>query len=242
MRLALISDIHGNLTALQAVFADIDQQDVDAVHCLGDIIGYGPEPTACLELVTRRCKVKLLGNHEYVVMGLESTEQMNRVARKAAEWTISQLGEREISMLADFDMEHRFDRYMLVHASPHEPESWHYVLTIAEARKAFAAMETDLCFVGHTHIPMVFRCEDDGTIRQQDGHDFTAQNDMKYLVNIGSVGQPRDDDPRSSYVLLDTESAAVRFRRVEYDVTATQEKMVEVDMPRMLIDRLAVGR
>jgi len=242
MRLALISDIHGNLTALEAVFADIDRQKVDTVHCLGDIIGYGPDPVACLELVMQRCTIKLLGNHEYAVMGLESLEQMNRAARKAAEWTTAQLGEREISMLADFDMEHTFDRYTLVHASPHEPDRWHYVLGIGEAKMSFAALRTDLCFVGHTHIPIVFLHASDGTIRQQMGHDFIAQSETQYLINIGSVGQPRDDDPRSSYVIVDTETAEIVYRRIAYDVEKTQKKMLEADMPQMLIERLAVGR
>ena len=243
MRLALISDIHGNLTALEAVLADIDSQQVETIHCLGDVIGYGPEPAACIELVEKRCTVKLLGNHEYVVMGLESLSQMNQAARKSAEWTCNQVGDREISLLAEYEMEHVIDdRYTLVHASPCEPEQWPYLLTISEVRAAFAAMQTPICFFGHTHLPTVFSLETDGTIRQRTPEVFTPEPDRRYLINVGSVGQPRDNDSRACYVILDTESGRVEYRRVEYDIAQTQDKMRQAEMPRMLIERLAVGR
>lgn len=242
MRLALISDIHANLAAFEAVLADIDKQKVKKIHSLGDVIGYGPEPVECLELVEERCSIKLMGNHEYVVMGLESLSQMNETARKSAEWTISQLGGRGISILADYDMLQTVDHLTLVHASPLDPEHWHYILTLEEAKLAFNSLKTQICLHGHTHLPMVFTLEPDGTIRQKSGMDFEPKKNNKYLVNVGSVGQPRDSDPRASYAIFDTDSGKVSFRRVEYDVQSTQNKMMSAEMPRMLIDRLAVGR
>ena len=242
MKLALISDIHGNLEALTAVLEDIGRQSVDHVHCLGDVIGYGSDPVACLNLVNKNCSIKLMGNHEYVVLGLESMEYYTYVAQTAAEWTRQQLSDYELSFLRDFEMERTLDNLHLVHASPFEPNQWHYILSPEEAAWAFEHLKGNICFHGHSHIPLVFSEAPDSTPRQKTGHSFLPSRENRYLINIGSVGQPRDNDPRACYVTFDTLEYAVSYHRVEYDVKTTQHKMAQAQLPEMLISRLSFGR
>lgn len=242
MKFALISDIHGNLQALEAVLADCAKQKVEAVHCLGDVVGYGGDPGPCLELVDKSCTIKLLGNHEYAAMGKLSTEVMNQVARTSLQWTREQLTDRHFGIMAEFAIDATRDNLYFVHASPCEPEKWRYVLTAWEATKAFDALKSPICFVGHTHLPMIFSERPDRSIRQQVGHDIEPDPDNRYIINIGSVGQPRDNDPRACYVVFDTAEQALSYRRIEYNLALAQQKMTEAHLPQMLIDRLQAGR
>ncbi|MBD3258814.1 metallophosphoesterase [candidate division GN15 bacterium] len=242
MKIALISDIHGNLEALEAVFADIDGQGVDDVCCLGDVVGYGSDPAACLTLVIERCTVTLMGNHEYAVLGLVDAEEMNDAAQRSLAWTAENLSDKERSLITDLPLTHEIEDALLVHASPHDPVDWHYVLTRSEAARAFEDLQQRLCFFGHTHVPMIFSQSDDGSIRSRMGHDFDPDEDARYLVNVGSVGQPRDDDPRAGYVIYDSTELAISYHRVEYDIQKTQAKMSEHKLPKMLIERLEFGR
>lgn len=242
MHLALISDIHANLEALEAVLSNIEKQSVDQVHCLGDVIGYGCDPVACIELVEATCRTKLIGNHEYVALGLITTGNMNPMARKSMEWTSSQLSDKEISCLADYSMDAVVEGLRLVHSSPFEPDSWHYILSEEEARLGFDHFEEAIGCIGHTHLPLIFSQGNDGTVRQKIGHDFDPDEEFRYLINIGSVGQPRDNDPRSSYVTINTDEMSVNYHRVEYDIKKAQAKMARAELPTMLIERLEVGR
>ncbi len=242
MIIAVISDIHANLEALEAVLKDCDTRKVDAVYCLGDVVGYGSDPGPCLELVDKRCEVKLLGNHEYAALGLLPTQLLNQVARSSLAWTQNQLNDRHFSIIAEFTLDADYDVLHFVHASPFEPEKWHYVLTEPEARAAFGKLEGHICFIGHSHLPLIFAENPDGSIRQQVGHDFQPDEECRYLVNVGAVGQPRDNDPRACYVTFDTNEVEVQYHRLEYDVARTRAKMAEAKLPQMLIDRLEVGR
>jgi len=242
MKLALISDIHSNLEALESVLADIETQKVDKICCLGDVIGYGSDPIACLELVEKHCDIKLMGNHEFGVLGLLPLDSLNQYARHSMEWTTQQLTDREVSMIAEYDLEAECEGVHLVHASPFEPDRWHYILSVHEAEAGFGDMEQKLTFFGHTHLPMIFSRATDGKIRGQAGHSFDPDEDIRYLVNVGSVGQPRDNDPRACYVIYDSSEATVTYHRVTYDVKAAQTKMTVAELPSMLIERLSVGR
>lgn len=242
MRTALISDIHGNLEALQAVLDDIASQQVDQICSLGDVIGYGCDPVACLHLVAERCRIKLMGNHEYAAIGVLPPDAMNLNARQSILWTQSHLTDRELSLIAGFKMTAELDNVLLVHASPFEPDEWHYVLSPNDAAEAFRQVDHRLIFCGHTHLPVIYCRPPVGKIRTVGAHDFDPDEESRYLVNIGSVGQPRDNDPRASYVIYDGAEQAVAFRRVQYDIQATQAKMCRAEMPQMLIDRLQVGR
>lgn len=242
MRHALISDIHANLEALEAVLRDIETQRVDSVHCLGDIIGYGSDPLPCLELVRHHCDTLLLGNHEHAALGHLDQEHLNPVAQISLTWTQGQLNDRAFSIIADCVMDRSMDTFRMVHSSPAQPVEWHYILTVGEADAAFRNFKEQICFVGHTHLPMIFTESTDGAHRRKVGYDFEPDEESRYIVNIGSVGQPRDNDPRSSYVVFDTEQQEINYRRVTYDIQRTQQKMQQAKLPAMLIDRLAAGR
>lgn len=242
MKVALISDIHANLEALEAVLGDIESQKADRVVCLGDVVGYGSDPIACLDLVAKTCDIRLLGNHEYGVLGLLSLDALNTYARHSMDWTTQRLTDREVAMIAEYDLEADCEGCRLVHASPFEPDRWHYILSAPDAGAAFESTERKLTFFGHTHLPMIFSQSSDGSIRGQVGHTFDPDDDSRYLINVGSVGQPRDNDPRSCYVIYDATEESVIYRRVKYDVKSAQNKMIEAELPNLLVERLAVGR
>jgi predicted phosphodiesterase len=242
MKLALISDIHGNLEALESVLKDIESQQIERIHCLGDVIGYGCDPMACLHLVAEHCDVKLMGNHEYAAIGALPSDAMNIHARQSIRWTVTRLTDREISLISEFDLTAEQDDRLLVHASPYEPDEWHYVLASHEAAEAFEHAESRLVFHGHTHLPVIYCLAPGGRIRTVVAHDFDPDEESRYLINVGSVGQPRDNDPRACYVVYDTSEDTINYRRVAYDISATQAKMCQAEMPQMLIDRLQAGR
>jgi len=242
MKLAFISDIHGNLEALVSVLNHIEKQKVDGIHCLGDVIGYGSDPVSCLELIHKTCDIKIMGNHEYAALGLEDTDDYNPAAQKSALWTKAQLSDREKAMIAEYEMSHNLDDILVVHASPFEPDQWHYVLTAEAALQALEYSDHKLCFHGHSHVPQIFAERDNDLPRAQAGHDFLPDEDTRYLVNVGSVGQPRDNDPRACYITFDTDEYEILFHRVDYDIETTQDKMSQANLPRMLITRLSMGR
>ena len=242
MKHALISDIHANLEALQAVLKDTESRKVDKIHCLGDIIGYGCDPVECLELVTKYCDIKLMGNHEYVVLGLLNTDHLNDIASASMQWTQAHLSDRELSILADLAMDAEVENAYLVHASPYQPDQWHYIVGIAQAKEAFGSFDQRLGFVGHSHVPQIFSLYPDGEYHSKGGHDLDPDPECRYLVNIGSVGQPRDSDVRSCYVTYDTTLQEIRYHRVDYDIEFTQAKMTDANVHPLLVERLGVGR
>lgn len=240
MTIAVISDVHANLEALEAVMRDIEHVKADTIYCLGDVVGYGSDPVPCLELVQRTCEVKLMGNHEYAVLGRLPFSHLNNTAKLSLSWTRSKVDERMVPLIADLPLSVEKEDLHFVHASPYEPDHWHYILSQSHAELAFKHFDRRICFAGHSHLPMIFSGFE-GYVRRQAGHDFVPNEESRYIVNAGSVGQPRDNDPRASYVLYDTVEDDIQFRRVEYDVAAAQKKMKEAALPEMLIERLGTG-
>jgi predicted phosphodiesterase len=251
---ALISDIHSNLEALKAVLADIEQHSVSEIYCLGDIIGYGPNPRECIDMV-RQCKVVLLGNHDQGAMF--DPDGFNPPAERAIFWTRAQLEspaenpqvkEERWEFLAERPRVYKENSFLYVHGSARNPlNEYVFPEDIYNQRKMdriFALVER-YCFQGHTHVPGVFTEN-----LPDDLYQFHSPEDLEYvykldarkaLVNVGSVGQPRDGDWRACYVLLDDES--VYYRRVEYDIEATIQKIHAVpDLDNFLGDRLRDGR
>lgn len=257
--LAIISDIHSNLEALQAVLADIDRREVEAVYCLGDVVGYGPDPRACLDLLIDRTEVTLLGNHDYAV--LYEPTRFNIGAEAACFWTRRQLDEepdtevraRRWDFLGGLPIKHVLqdaadvEEVVLTHGSPRRPVNEYMfpddIFTSPGKMQTVFDRFTRLCFVGHTHVPGVFvdmQAPDFYSPEELD-EVYPVEPDRKALINVGSVGQPRDGDPRSSYALLDGES--VRFVRVEYEVDLTVEKVQSVkELDDFLGSRLKEGR
>ncbi len=236
----MFSDIHGNLEALEAVLAEIDSVGVDLLYSLGDIVGYGPSPAACLEIVRRRADVSLTGNHDAAVAGLASLDDFNEFARSAVEWTAARLDDGQIEYLGSLPYLHRAPDLLLVHASPIEPERWHYIHGMADVDEHFAAFTERLCFVGHSHRPGVYAITGDRDVGRGGGCK-SLRPEFRYLVNVGSVGQPRDRDPRAAYVIYDTVKGSVDVRRVTYSIEKTQERMRAARIPAFLIDRLGAG-
>ncbi len=252
---AIISDIHSNLEALQAVLADIDRQHVEDIYCLGDVVGYGPDPRECLDLVMRRCKLVLLGNHDEAVFS--EPVLFTPPAERAIRWTRARLeqpvptqeaAERRLAFLENRPLYHQEDGFFLVHASPSQPISEYvfpgHVYDVEKMGRLFAEVERG-CFLGHTHCPGVFIDKGEGDQYHFRSPDEIAScyrlSDRKFLCNVGSVGQPRDGDCRACYVLFD--GTTVRFRRVEYDIDATVKKMRGViALAGSLSDRLLAGR
>lgn len=241
MRVAVLSDIHSNLHALDAVLGSLGT--VDAVWHLGDVVGYGPDPEAVIELLRRIGAIGVKGNHDDAAAGGRSLLHFNSAARDAIEWTRARLGERDLAFLAELPerLEPEGSVFTLVHGSPRQP-IWEYVDSPEVARQNLNAFETPYCLVGHTHVPIVFRRQDGEieTLGMESG-DRLHLDGRRALVNPGSVGQPRDGDSRASYLLLDTETTEVTWTRVNYDIEATQAAMHEAGLPPTLARRLSFG-
>ncbi len=252
MKRAIISDIHGNFEALTAVMNRIGELDVDEIICLGDIIGYGPDPLKCLDIVMDKCQLTILGNHDQAA--IFDPEGFNPVAMRAIFWTRGQLESDTENMersdlrwdfLGELPRRHDAGEFLFVHGSPRDPTN-EYVFPEQIYEKELMAMLMSrfekVCFQGHTHIPGLF--SDEGTFITPEQRDYLFElNGGKCMINVGSVGQPRDGDPRSCFVVSDTVAKTVQYYRVEYDVETTRQKIHDVpDLDNMLGDRLLTGR
>lgn len=243
MKFALISDIHANLEALEAVVDDARTCGVDRFICLGDIVGYGSDPGVCLEAIKDLdCIAIIQGNHDVYAADERDLSSFNPLASRATIWTREQLTDDQRAWLAKLPLEARLgEDVSLVHATPGEPESWAYVRFHDEGFYAIQAQATRLCFYGHTHIPMAFQLID-GEVRQRDDGAYDLTVGARWLINVGSVGQPRDGDWRAAWSLLDLDAERVDLRRVEYDLVTCQQKIVAAGLPPRLAERLAQGR
>jgi diadenosine tetraphosphatase ApaH/serine/threonine PP2A family protein phosphatase len=243
MRIVLVSDIHSNAVALQAVRAALPIYH--ELWCLGDTIGYGPEPNECVDQVRALAKHVLTGNHDLASLGLVSLVDFNALARAANLWNNEQLKPEQRAFMQDLPAHLPLPpQVTLAHASPRDP-IWEYILDPETARMNLRYFDTPICFVGHTHVPMVFALHGDGSIefrRGAPGEIVQLKPESRYIINPGSVGQPRDGDPRAAYAVWDTEAQIVRFNRVEYDIVATQRKMQAAGLPELLAERLSFGR
>jgi len=241
LRVAVISDIHSNLPALEAVLSDIGGDDPDQVWCLGDVVGYGAQPDACTKLVSEVTELCLAGNHDLVVRGDLDVRYFAMSAGAAARWTIKKVNAATLEFLADLAPLGQSQGVGLYHASPRDPV-WEYVLSISQAGECLDVQQQRVCLIGHSHVACHFSRDGGDTIGQQalDGAKVSMAKG-EWLVNPGSVGQPRDGDPRAAYLMLDTETWAATFRRVEYPIDDAAGAIIEAGLPRSLADRLYQG-
>jgi predicted phosphodiesterase len=241
MRVAVISDVHANRHALDAVLEALEAERPDAVWCLGDTVGYGPQPNECCELVRGRADVCLVGNHDLVVLGALTVSDFNDEAAAAAIWTSEVLTKPSRDFLAALKPDGDAGGVDLYHASARDPV-WEYILTEEAARATFELARASLILVGHSHVALALREQPDRSIAgglAPDGAE--VELDGRWLLNPGSVGQPRDGDPRAAWLLLDLERRFASFRRVTYAVERTQAEMRERGLPAALAARLARG-
>ena len=240
MRVAIFGDIHGNYDAFEAVVADIEKEKPELLICLGDVVGYGAEPTKCITKVKELGALCLAGNHDHAAIGKLDVEFFNLYEKAAALWTREQLSDEEKEWLGNQGFVMHFDGFAAVHGSLHAPELFNYVQTIFEAELSFEALDKPILFYGHTHIPLTFFDTTPMTYTME--REVKIDPDVKTLVNVGSVGQPRDEDPQASYAIYDTDKLLVRLKRIPYDVASAGQKILDAGLPEALALRLQLGK
>lgn len=239
MRIAVLSDIHANLAALDAVLVAVGS--VDAVWHLGDVVGYGPEPNAVVDRLQDVGALGVCGNHDRAALGGEEIRYFNVDARRAMEWTRTVLSPETRRWLKALPDRHVEGAFTLVHGSPRDP-IWEYVTTMPVARLNLEALATPYGLHGHTHVPIVFRAKDGSVETLKPSGGWTLRlDDRSILANPGSVGQPRDGDPRASGLVIDLQQGELTWHRVDYDIAATQAAMRRMDLPPRLVERLGLG-
>ena len=240
MRYGILSDIHGNLEALQKVVSACQDEAVGALLCLGDIVGYGANPKECLDMVRELNAICVAGNHDWAATGKIHSESFNPDAKEAIYWTQQQLTDEDTAFLNGLSLVYHNPDLILVHGSLSEPERFHYMMYMSEAAETFYLMNRAVCFVGHSHVPQIIVQRDEENVALDDLK-TKIQPDYKYIVNAGSVGQPRDGNPMAVYGIYDTETGTVKIKRTAYDIGAAQEKIIRAGLPMSLAERLAFG-
>jgi diadenosine tetraphosphatase ApaH/serine/threonine PP2A family protein phosphatase len=242
MRYGIYSDIHGNLEALQAVLDSMQALGVERRICLGDLVGYCANPNECVEVIREKSDLVILGNHDSVALGRESSENFNFYARRAIEWTRENLSKESVDFLNKLSYMESEGELCFVHASPRSPADWYYVTSLDDAVDAFSFFRQRICFVGHTHWPVIVVMEGEQSFRICDTLSYTLEKGQRMLVNVGSVGQPRDRNPLASWTICDSETLSVEIVRVPYDIGKAQKKMRESDFADFLVHRLSEGK
>ncbi len=240
-RIGIISDVHANIEALDAVLEAIKREGVNRIFCLGDIIGYGPDPDLCISRVRGAADVIVRGNHEHGVLDINAADGFNEFAYKAILWTRKVLDEKALDTINTFPFTWKEGEMTLVHATPDAPEEWYYIFNSYEAGPCFASFDTTLCFTGHTHVPGTYIQNNKGRIRFDPSPSIQFEEGNRYMINAGSVGQPRDGDPRAAYGILDLEAGEFYVERCDYAVEEVQKKMKEKRLPEYLWKRLSRG-
>jgi len=240
MRFAVISDIHANLEAFEAVLADARENKCTHFVCLGDVVGYNANPHECVERVREMDCPIVKGNHDEQASLVESSRDFNEMAEAAIQWTRDNLTDADKAWLRELKFERQVRDFTIVHATLDTPDEWGYVFNNLDAAASFTYQHTTVCFFGHTHVPMAF-IRNDGVQRQRIDK-LRIDQSKKYFINAGSVGQPRDADWRAAYCIYHIDTAVVEQRRVKYDLHTAQKKIIDAGLPRLLAERLAIGR
>jgi len=239
---AILSDVHSNLEALQAVVADCRREGTQRLFFLGDAVGYGANPNECLSILEEWTGLRVAGNHDYGAVGLTDVSYFNPPARAAIEWTATILSEKSRSFLRDLPLVQRTGEITLAHATLHRPEDWDYILSESDAEQSFRALRGKTLLVGHSHQPLILTREISGRLISRDQEEIVLEEADQYLINSGSVGQPRDHNPMAAYGLYDDKSRKYRRKRVAYDVQTAQEKILKAGLPPPLARRLSFGQ
>lgn len=242
MRIGIFSDVHGNSEALESVIKALEVEKVDRVFCVGDVVGYGPDPDRCVSRVRSYADRIVAGNHDQATTGQISTANFNVYARVAIEWTQNVVSTETVEHLRHMPLSHTEGDVMLVHATPENPEAWDYILSVSDAHRSFGVLHTPICFVGHSHVPVAYMRDLESRVSVREANDVCIEDGKMYIINVGSVGQPRDGDPRACYGILDMDERRFRLKRLDYPIEAVQKKMRRAGLPAYLIYRLAWGQ
>ena len=245
MKIGILGDIHANLDALTVVVDALKEENVDAWVQVGDIVGYGPEPSACIDIVRELGCVTCLGNHDAAVLGRLDTSYFNNYARAAIHWTAPQLSPKDYEFLKGLELVVKQQEFTVVHGSMHMPEQFGYVTSAVDALESLEHQETRLCFVGHSHVPAIYLRRDENPrdihVVPHSEAEVSYRGFERVLMNVGSVGQPRDEDPRAAYGFVDTSLEIASIRRVSYDIESVQAKIRASGLPEVLANRLSLG-
>ncbi len=232
MKYAIISDIHSNLEALQKAMSIIDDKNVDEIICLGDVVGYGANPNECVDIVQSRCSTVVLGNHDAASLDPSLAHDFNAIARKAVVWTAAELTDESRSFLSSLPLVERAKDILFVHSSPDMPEEWNYIIDVEDAVSALDHFEERICFLGHTHIPGIF---------SRRGRAKTIVPEEQHIINVGSIGQPRDGNPKLAFGIFDSVTWEYELFRSQYDIQKAAEKIYAAKLPEELGNRLMYG-
>jgi predicted phosphodiesterase len=240
MKTAVISDIHGNFDALCAVLEDVEANGVDRIVCLGDVVGYGAEPRECIQVLIERDVLTIAGNHDFAAIGKTNINYFNAFAKEATLWTRKICTAEDKDFLQSLSLIQHLEDFTMVHGTLYAPELFDYILTTYDAYLSLQLLEKKVCFLGHSHVPINFVWDD--TISFNYDRELEVKPDTKLLVNVGSVGQPRDDNPLACYAIYDQSAQRIEIRRVEYDIEEAARKIRDAGLPAALGERLKVGR
>ncbi len=239
-RYAILGDIHSNLQALEVVLADARARGCTHYACVGDLVGYNGNPRECVDRICELGAVTVRGNHDHYCAGPDALEGFHPLAADVANWTRRQLSPEQVDYLRALPYQCVVDGFTLVHSTLDTPEKWGYVFDRFEAEQNFTYQRTSVCFFGHTHVPLAF--ERTSEVRLGLYNKIKVMLGRRYFINVGSVGQPRDGDPRAAYVTYDLDTGEVELHRLEYDIAAAQRAILDAGLPARLAERLAQGR
>ena len=240
MKYAILSDIHANLEALEAVLDDAKKNNVSQYACAGDIVGYNADPKECLKILRKLKATTVQGNHDYYAASKESIERFSLVAKKSILWTRKKLSYQDRNFLCKLPITFNHPDFTLVHSSLNNPRDWGYVFNKNSAKAHFKNQFSNLCFIGHTHVPLIFKNGE--PIENKTSDYLQLKPNKQYLINVGSVGQPRDRNPNASYVIYDSTEQVIQIRRIKYDIETTQKKVREAALPFRNALRLKFGK
>jgi len=241
MKHLLFSDVHSNLEALEGLLAHISEEKPDKIFFLGDVVGYGANPSECLQTVADMADLCLAGNHDVAAAGILATTYFNPLAKEVIFWTQSQLSAEEIAYLKTLPVILQFPEFCLVHSSPWQPDQWNYIITKKDAADNFPYFSSSLCFIGHSHRAEIFILDQSENCRISLNEAIEVKENYRYIVNVGSVGQPRDNNPQAAYCLYDDQKKYIQIHRFDYNIQKAQQKIIQADLPHFLAERLSLG-
>lgn len=242
MRYGIFSDIHSNLEALQAVIQAYQNDNIDKYLCIGDLVGYAANPGECIKEIKQLAPVSVAGNHDWASVNLFSLDYFNPVAKQAILWTMHNLSKEDCCFLESLKLLYKNADLVLVHGTLDNPKDFNYLSSVDAAEGAFGSLDRKVCFLGHTHVAGFFIQGRNGLIEYRQNKTIVIEKGNKYLINVGSVGQPRDGNPDAAYCIYDTQTKKVQIKRVKYNKGLARKKIIKAGLPEFLGDRLLTGQ